>query len=1024
MAATIQKKSLFTSNIFCKTFSCPDLTAEVVGNFVRVLWTEEISKKINTAEEDLFIEVWKGTEDTPVLEKKVTHLLSAEFQLNVDGPLNLRLVVKRRLELHVSTTFYYTPKVVLISENERRHHLTWMDIDWRQVKREIEISSGLDWETGIDLFLHITRWPELPSGPGEEEWLHTGFNDHATVLGALKEVSLAAVPKQHPETIESQNHQILKTLFKLDFRPPEFVRKLVSLSFEIGPSLPFMELKREIWEEDTVQLKAWWNIPKPCWKEVEKELLSPAGLDWKDIDVCIRLNELGPKKSGRLRPKGKSHPVVQGTHWLFTDIRDGNAYQAALTVRPKKKAKDLSPVVILSNIAVVPAKPDHIVLLPIDEGRIFAYWHLDKKRLAKRINALSKGNHSKVITYIRVFHDWAGDLHHHMDKDVEVHLSLTDNWYLSVEPDTVYRVQLVAVMDGSRVEPLTDVSNPVQTARTATGGGPISYREIDPGVEHPTQRELKSVMDTAEHSIGLEIIHLHAHLPYFRRRVVYGTSGIWQPQGFPEEWFHEAIRETYAPLILTFERLKSEGVDFRVSMDISPTLTNMMRCPLLQEEFLRYMEAHISLARAEVDRTGREARHYHDTAWMHLNRFLEVRDCFLRYSADLTRAFRKFQDEGYIEISTCAGTHAFLPFFTAYPESIRGQIRTAVLDYQATFGRNCQGIWLPECAYVPGIEEFLEEAGLRYFFSETHAVLQADCHGAFGTHAPVYLKGSNVAAFARDPETGRQVWSGEEGYPGDPDYMEFHIKGGPLKYNRVTSRKSDYKEPYVRAWALEKAAKHAQHYVEARNFRFQYIKSWFWKKPLVVAMYDAELFGHHWYEGADFLYFLLKKVHHNQNETELTTPSAYLSRYPRNQEVFITPSSWGDKGTFDKWMYGSISWMYRHSHEAIRELQAMASDLKANRRKDHLANRIVKQAAREVLQSMNSDIPFVISNGHFVDRMKEFFLEDLEKFWILADLYRNGNDRPDLTKCRLQKIEMENPIFPDLDPFAFVAREK
>ena len=184
-------------------------------------------------------------------------------------------------------------------------------------------------------------------------------------------------------------------------------------------------------------------------------------------------------------------------------------------------------------------------------------------------------------------------------------------------------------------------------------------------------------------------------------------------------------------------------------------------------------------------------------------------------------------------------------------------------------------------------------------------------------------------------------------------------------------------------------------------------------------MYDAELFGHHWYEGTDFLYYLLKKLYYNQSETELITPSAYLARYPRNQEVFITPSSWGDKGTFDRWIYGSVSWMYKHSHEAIRELGAMASDLKANRQDDQLAKRIVSQAAREVLQSMNSDIPFVISNGHFVDRMKEFFFEDLERFWILANLYRNGGDRPDLTACRLQRLEMENPIFPKIDPYAF-----
>ena len=1014
----LQLEPLLTSSIFCKTFSTPDVTVEFAGNLVRVIWNEELSKQVNTAEEDLFIEVRKRKKEVPILEKKVSHLLSSEFYLDTDGPLQLRLIKKKRYQLHLSTSFHYTPKVVLISENERRHHLKWMDIDWRHVQREVEISSGLDWGKDVDIFLHVIRWPDPSTGLEEQEWLHTGLSDHAIVLGALKELSLVVVSKTDIEKTCLPDHQILKTLFKVVFKLPEVVRELAFLDFGTVPSFPFMELKREIWEGDTIQLRAWWNIPDKCWKRVEKDLLAPKGLDWKDVDICIQLNQLGPEGAEPWRPEEGPHLVLQGTSWLFSDIQDGIAYQAALMISPKKEGeKYLSPAVITSNIVTVPARPDQIVLLPVDEGRVFAYWHLDREKLAKRLVALSGGDLVNVRTYIRIFHDWAGGLYHHMD--VEVNPGLSDNWYLSVAPDRVYRAQLVAVSDEGGIESLTDISNSVQTARVAPGGNPVSYKEVDLEIEHPAQRKLKSAMGTAERSIGLELFHLHAHLPYFRRRVAYGTSGIWQPLGFPEEWFHEAIRETYVPLILTFERLKSEGVDFRISMDISPTLTNMMRCPLLQEEFLKYMEAHISLARTEVDRTWREARHYHETAWMHLNRFLDVRDCFMRYDRDLTRALRKLQDEGYIEISTCGATHAFLPFFTAFPESIRGQIQTAVADYRAAFGRDPMGIWLPECAYVPGMEDFLEEAGLHYFFTETHAVLQADSSPTFGTHAPVYLKGSNVAAFPRDPETGRQVWSGEEGYPGDPDYLEFHIRGGPLKYNRITSRGSDCKKPYLRAWALEKAARHAQHFMEARNFRFQYIKNWFWKKPLVVAMYDAELFGHHWYEGTDFLYYLLKKLYYNQNETELITPSAYLARYPRNQEVFITPSSWGDKGTFDKWIYGSVSWMYKHSHEAVRELRAMASDLKTTRQDDRLAKRIVSQAAREVLQAMNSDISFVISNGHFVDRMKEFFFEDLERFWILASLYRDAGNMPDLTACRLQRLEMENPIFSEIDPCAF-----
>jgi 1,4-alpha-glucan branching enzyme len=109
------------------------------------------------------------------------------------------------------------------------------------------------------------------------------------------------------------------------------------------------------------------------------------------------------------------------------------------------------------------------------------------------------------------------------------------------------------------------------------------------------------------------------------------------------------------------------------------------------------------------------------------------------------------------------------------------------------------------------------------------------------------------------------------------DYLEFHIRGGPLKYNRITDRKGEtHKQPYVPEWAESKVSTQAQHFMESRNFRFEHISHWYWKKPLVVATYDAELFGHHWYEGPKFLYYLFKKMYYDQNQTELTTPSIIL----------------------------------------------------------------------------------------------------------------------------------------------------
>jgi predicted glycosyl hydrolase (DUF1957 family) len=188
-----------------------------------------------------------------------------------------------------------------------------------------------------------------------------------------------------------------------------------------------------------------------------------------------------------------------------------------------------------------------------------------------------------------------------------------------------------------------------------------------------------------------------------------------------------------------------------------------------------------------------------------------------------------------------------------------------------------------------------------------------------------------------------------------------------------------------------------------------------WKKPLIVAPYDAELFGHHWHEGPLFLYYLFKKLHFDQNRTELTTPSAYLASNPTCQDMFCNVSSWGHEGTFVKWMYGDTSWMYRHGHEAAHTLTEMVrSGVDTD-----LQRRVLAQAARQLMVATSSDLPFVISNGHFVDRMKDQFCGNLADFYNLCEEFRRLKAGAEIDLQRLRSLELENNLIPELDPAWF-----
>ena len=163
------------------------------------------------------------------------------------------------------------------------------------------------------------------------------------------------------------------------------------------------------------------------------------------------------------------------------------------------------------------------------------------------------------------------------------------------------------------------------------------------------------------------------------------------------------------------------------------------------------------------------------------------------------------------------------------------------------------------------------------------------------------------------------------------------------------------------------------------------------------------------------IYYLIKKLHFDQNRTELTTPSAYLASNPTCQDMFCNVSSWGHEGTFVKWMYGDTSWMYRHGHEAAHTL---AETVRLGVDTD-LQRRVLAQAARQLMVATSSDLPFVISNGHFVDRMKEQFCGNLADFYTLCEEFRRLKAGAEIDLQRLRSLELENNLIPEMDPTWF-----
>ena len=518
---------------------------------------------------------------------------------------------------------------------------------------------------------------------------------------------------------------------------------------------------------------------------------------------------------------------------------------------------------------------------------------------------------------------------------------------------------------------------------------------------------------------GYLCLVLHGHLPFVRHP---------EFEDFLEEdWLYEAITETYVPLISVFEGLVNDGIDFRLTMTLSPTLISMLGDPLLQERYLKHINKSIELAAKEMERTSWQAA-FRDLARMYFNRFSHARDTFLKYNRNLTLAFKKFQDLGKLEIITCGATHGFFPLMDTCRASVRAQVKVAVNHYESVFGRKPNGIWLPECGYHPGHDEMLKEAGIRFFFTDSHGVLHGSPRPKYGIFAPVYCKGTGVACFGRDLESSKQVWSSIEGYPGDFNYREFYRDIGfdleydyikpyihpdgvrintGIKYYRITGQGNN-KEPYVEQWARDKATGHAGNFMFNRQKQASYLNGLMGKPPIIVSPYDAELFGHWWYEGPMWLDFLFRKIACDQDEIRLITPSEYLQENPRNQVITPSLSSWGYKGYNEMWLQGSNDWIYRHLHMASQRMSELVKIFPAA---EGLRKRGLNQALRELLLAQSSDWGFILGTGTHTSYAVKRTKEHLLRFTRLYEELRSNS----IDEGWLADIEYKDNIFSQID---------
>src|SRR5712664_3841799 len=477
---------------------------------------------------------------------------------------------------------------------------------------------------------------------------------------------------------------------------------------------------------------------------------------------------------------------------------------------------------------------------------------------------------------------------------------------------------------------------------------------------------------------------LHAHLPFVRHPE--------REHFLEEDWLFEAITETYIPLLQMMQRLVNDSVPFKLTMSLTPTLCAMLQDELLRERYVRHLDLLIDLALRERKR-NRNQPELAELSEFYFELFSASRRFFVdEWKCDLLAAFRQLRDAGALETIGCAATHGLLPLIQQQsPAAARAQALIGRDAYIDLFHADPTGFWLPECAYAPELDLILQEANIRWFVLDAHGLLFGTPQPQRAIYAPCYTS-AGPAGFARDRDSSRQVWSAQEGYPGDPAYREFyrdigfdlpmeHLgpiargsrKFSGVKYHRITGRGNE-KQLYDRAAAENATAKHASHFLEQRRQQIREISELGFD-PIAIAPFDAELFGHWWFEGPIFLEQFIRQAA-NERDFRLTTPSEYLAAHPTQQIIEPAASTWGENGHLAVWLDPSNAWIYPHLHAALQKMICLAQSASAvvgqPRKLSGLpgqrsggeapalefTDRVLKQLARELLLAQASDWAF------------------------------------------------------------------
>jgi 1,4-alpha-glucan branching enzyme len=458
---------------------------------------------------------------------------------------------------------------------------------------------------------------------------------------------------------------------------------------------------------------------------------------------------------------------------------------------------------------------------------------------------------------------------------------------------------------------------------------------------------------------------LNAHLPFVREY----SAGNQRYDG-EENWFFEALSETYLPLLETFDRLEGDHIPFRLGLAISPVFCQMLNDEALLEKYIAYTDRQIEFGRQEVERTA-DNPELHPLAKRYFDTVLDRRILFTeRYEGNILRALSHYQRKGKIEIMATAATHAFLPFLASFPESVQAQIETALSSFRHLFGIRPMGFWLPEMGWTGELEPYLRMYNFGFTIVESHGLAFGRPVPSRGTYYPVKTP-SGIFMLARDFYASQEL----RGLPLSGPYRDNNRDAGyelplehlgPFHTGNGARRRTGFKywqtpgaeSPdalYNPAAALAAVEDHARAFLEGRVSRLVEAGRHMREIPVCLCAENADSFGRFWHEGPRFLETLFRLAA-GYRDLQFMTPSEYLCKQRVSSLETSIPaySSWGTNGYAETWLHSSCDWIYRHLARAMDRMVELAERFP---NETGIREQALNHAACELMLAQASDWP-------------------------------------------------------------------